>query len=116
MRAISIALAALVATVSAKISWGPCDYANIVQWEWADYDKLTKLPDEGYYHNIVGIDTDLADQIETLYALGFKAPFDYQCDDLGKITPYKEIAKTLFDAAEKVSSSQTDFDEVNFYY
>ena len=55
----------------------------------------------------------LQDAVETLYKLGFKAPLDYQCDDFGTISPFKEIA----DAQNKATGAdKTIFDGVAFNY
>lgn len=117
MRAISIALVTILSTVSAKFSLGACDYANLYQMSADDYLDLTDIAeDHGYLHQINGIDRGFADMIESLYKLGFKAEFDYQCDDIATIEPFKGIAKYQYDTAEKADDTQTMFDEVTFCY
>lgn len=117
MRAIAIALVSILATVSAKFSFGACDYANLIQMSWDDYSGLDDIAEDwGYLHQINGMDRGFIDFIETLYKLGFKANFDYQCEDLATISPFKEIAKYQYDTAEDLDDTQTMFDEVTFCY
>lgn len=81
-----------VGIVSAKFNFGPCPFADLPQMAYSDY-----LPDDdvavGYYHDITGIDRGIADLIDALQVLGFEPPLNYKCDDLGTISPWKEIAK-----------------------
>jgi hypothetical protein len=115
--AFSAIVIAMIGSVAATVNLGACPYSKLVQWSFDDYDELTGIAKTyGYHHKISGMDQGFQNIIESLYSLGFKAPFDYQCDDLAAIEPWAAIAKEQFDTAEGISSSQTYFNEVNFCY
>jgi hypothetical protein len=115
--AFSAIVIAMIGSVAATVNLGACPYSKLVQWSFDDYDELASISKTfAYHHKISGMDQGFQNIIESLYSLGFKAPFDYQCDDLAAIEPWAAIAKEQFDTAEALSSAQVYFNEVNFCY
>jgi hypothetical protein len=62
------------------------------------------------------MDKQLDQLLPLLGTFGFKLPLNLQCDDLATIPPFSVIAKTVFDKAEALDSSQTVADGTNFNF
>jgi len=106
--ALSIFAVAFAHSVAGKISFGTCSQ-DIETLKYDDYD-----PTNPYSHNIMALDKGFVTLIETAEAFGFKMPFDYRCDELGAITPFKEISERLIDEAVEADADQDLVDEFEF--
>ena len=48
--------------------------------------------------------------------LGVSLPLNLECDDIGTIPPFSELAKGIKSAADAIDSTQTAADGVKFNY
>jgi len=108
--ALSIFAVAFAHSVAGKISFGTCSQ-DIETLKFDDY-----LPSNPYTHNIMALDRDFISLIEAAEAFGFTMPFDFRCDELGAITPFKEISERLIDEAVAADEDQDLVDEFEFAF
>jgi hypothetical protein len=110
MRVLALALmsVAFIATVSAKISFGKCP-EGLPQ---NSYDNYYETP-EAMEHKVLGIDRQLLGAIELIENLGFQFPLNWRCEDLGTVSPFKEVAEAQDDEADDPAD---DFDGTTFYF
>ena len=101
--AFSAMTVAFLATVSAKFNFGRCR-TDIPQLTFDDIDA--EYPCNG---RLAFIDRGLESLIADLTAFGFKMPFDYECEGLGSIEPFKSIA-------ERQKKEDEDLDDPTEYY
>lgn len=110
---ISAITVAFLATISAKINFGPCR-TDIVTQTLDDYAETATAP---YPHRIFGIDSQFIDLIDFFEQLGFVMPINYVCDDLSSIPVFNEIATRQYEADQDLGDDATgDWDEVNFLF
>lgn len=116
----AIVISAIATAVQATFNIGSCRYSELPLWSFDDYDtKVTSLYDGdwlGYNHKIAGLDEGLINLLESLEGLGFKPPYDWKCDDMASISPWKDIAAQLKTDFTKIVSDQTYFDGETFAY
>ncbi len=63
--------------------------------------QTTRKP---YAHNIMAMDEGFFDLLEALQAWGFKPYFDFRCDRLAKVAPWKAISDRQVAAANTAST------------
>jgi hypothetical protein len=78
---------AFIASVSAKFNLGSCN-RDIEPLAFADYGI-----EDGYHHFVYQIDRDIRDFLNGMEDFGFKPLYDWRCEDLTAISPFKEIAE-----------------------
>lgn len=64
----------------------------------------------------MAMDRGFFEAIESFKAFGFKPYFDYRCDRLHKVEPWKSIASRIKTAADTATPSQTKVIAGEFYY
>jgi len=89
MRIIALAAmtVAFLGSVSAKFDFGKC-YRDVEQESYDDYGIT-----QAYDHFINYMDRGFFDLIDTIEGFGFKMPFDFRCESLAEVSPFKEISE-----------------------
>jgi hypothetical protein len=90
---------AFLASVSAKFNLGSCP-VNLATKTFTHYnDGGTGFPANTYYHHeIIAIDKQLKDLLDSVGKSGFKLPMDLRCQDLGTVPPFSNVAKAVKNA------------------
>ena len=92
---------AFVASVSAKIGFGSCP-ESVPMIDWTEYSNdNTGFPQDHFYnHEIIAMDAQFEQLLGLASKFGVKVPLNVQCDDLGTVPPFSQIAQGIKEAAE----------------
>jgi hypothetical protein len=91
MRALAFSAVTVLflSTVYSKISFGRCRQ-DVPRQSFLDYE----IAMEGFdplNHRVIAMDKGFMDTIDFIEQIGFQMPFDYVCDDLNTVQPFKKL-------------------------
>jgi hypothetical protein len=112
---------AFIASVSAKIGLGACP-ESVPMIDWTEYTNgnIGFLQEHFYNHEIIAMDAQFEQLLGLATKFGAKIPLNVQCDDLGTVPPFSQIAQAIKEAADAAATAagttQTEADGVKFNY
>jgi len=112
---------AFIASVSAKVGLGACP-TTVPMIDWTEYSNGNTgfLQDHFYRHEIIAMDTQFEQLLGLASKFGAKIPLNVQCDDLGTVPPFSQIAQGIKTAADEAATSagttQDVADGINFNF
>ena len=98
---IILVVAGCIDSTLSKFGFGACrtDFSGITFDQYSTQLTTIQTTKKPYAHNIMAMDEGFFDLIEALQAWGFKPYFDFRCDRLAKVAPWKAIADRQLAAA-----------------